>query len=68
MRHGLAPNIDITAQALEILDIVKDVEGLACFAVDSYLLNNAGAYITQELGYALAWGAEWMSLLTEAGV
>ncbi len=68
LRHGLAPNIDITAQALEILDIVKEVEGLACFAVDSYLLNNAGAYITQELGYALAWGAEWMSLLTEAGV
>ncbi|MBQ1584309.1 MAG: methylmalonyl-CoA mutase small subunit, partial [Muribaculaceae bacterium] len=30
-------------------------------------LNNAGAYIYQELGYALAWGAEWMAMLTDAG-
>jgi methylmalonyl-CoA mutase len=31
-------------------------------------LNNAGAYIFQELGYALAWGNEYLSLLVEAGV
>jgi methylmalonyl-CoA mutase len=31
------------------------------------MLNNAGAYIYQELGYALAWGCEWMAMLTEAG-
>jgi methylmalonyl-CoA mutase len=31
-------------------------------------LNNAGAYIYQELGYALAWGAEYLNVLTEAGV
>ena len=31
-------------------------------------LNNAGAYISQELGYALAWGNEYMNQLTEAGI
>ena len=40
----------------------------ACLAVNSDVLSNAGCYIYQELGYALAWGAQWMSLLTENGV
>ena len=38
------------------------------FAVDTFMLNNAGAYITQELGCALAWGAQWLTMLTEAGL
>jgi methylmalonyl-CoA mutase len=37
-------------------------------AVNAYLFNNAGSFITQELGYALAWGNELLSRLTEAGV
>lgn len=36
-------------------------------AVNAFNLNNAGAFITQELGYALAWGNELMTKLTEAG-
>lgn len=36
-------------------------------AVNAFLLNNAGAFITQELGYALAWGNELIAKLTEAG-
>ncbi len=47
---------------------MKEIKGIKCFAVDSYLFNNAGAYITQELGYALAWGAEWLTMMTEAGL
>lgn len=39
-----------------------------CIAVNSILLNNAGAYIFQELGCALAWGNQYLNLLTEAGV
>jgi len=31
-------------------------------------LNNAGAYIYQEMGYALAWGNEYLSQLTDAGL
>jgi len=37
-------------------------------AVNAYLFNDAGSFITQELGYALAWGNELMSRLVEAGV
>ena len=59
---------DIKETALELYNVVKPVAGLRCFPVDSYLLNNCGAFIYQELGYALAWGAEWMTLLTEAGL
>ncbi|MDE6631424.1 MAG: acyl-CoA mutase large subunit family protein, partial [Muribaculaceae bacterium] len=68
LKHGLEFPKDLKETALAVYDAVKPVEGLRCFAVDSFLLNNAGAYITQELGYALAWGAEWMTLMTEAGL
>ena len=36
--------------------------------VNAYQLNNAGAFISQELGYALAWGNELMSRLVESGI
>ena len=39
-----------------------------CIAVNSGKLNNAGAYITQELGCALAWGNEYLHAATEAGI
>ncbi|MDE7349865.1 MAG: methylmalonyl-CoA mutase small subunit [Muribaculaceae bacterium] len=68
LKHGLEFPKDIKETALSVYEAVKPVAGLRCFAVDSFLLNNAGAYITQELGYALAWGAEWMTLMTEAGL
>jgi len=58
---------NIVNMAGELLDAVKDVRGLRVLTVDSDMLSNAGAYIYQELGYALACGADWMSLLTEAG-
>ena len=57
----------VKAQACALLDVVADVKGLRCLAVDSEILANGGAYIYQELGYALAWGASWLNLLTEAG-
>ncbi len=68
LKHGLEFKKDLKETALAVYEAVKPLVGLRCFAVDSYMLNNAGAYITQELGYALAWGAEWMTLMTEAGV
>ncbi|MDE6637006.1 MAG: methylmalonyl-CoA mutase small subunit, partial [Muribaculaceae bacterium] len=68
LKHGLEFPKDLKETALAVYEAVKPVDGLRCFAVDSFLLNNAGAYITQELGYALAWGAEWMTLMTEAGL
>lgn len=68
LRHGSAFGGDVKALALQLLEIAADVPGLRLFAVDSFMLCNAGAYIYQELGYAMAWGAQWMTLLTDAGV
>ena len=68
LKHGLEFPKDIKEEALKLYETVKEVANLKCFAVDSAMLNNAGAYIGQELGYALAWGAEWMTMLTDAGL
>ncbi|MDE6218266.1 MAG: acyl-CoA mutase large subunit family protein, partial [Muribaculaceae bacterium] len=68
LKRGLDFPKDIKETACALYNTVKDVPGLRCFCVDSRMLNNSGAYITQELGYALAWGSEWMSMLTEAGL
>ena len=68
LRHGEPFKGDIAAVATELVTEVRDVPGLKVLAVDSVMLEDAGAYIYQELGYALAWGAEWLTMLTEAGV
>ncbi len=62
------PAEGVAEMAKQLLEVVKDVPELRVLAVDSAVFNNAGAYIYQELGYALSWGAWWMTLLTEAGV
>ena len=54
--------------AKELVEVLAEYPNFRCIAVNSLLLNNAGAYIYQELGYALAWGNEYLSKLTEAGV
>ncbi len=69
LRHGRELDAAaIAEQAKELLAVVKDVPALRVLAVDSVMLNSAGAYIYQEMGYALAWGASWLTLLTDAGV
>ena len=68
LKHGLDFKKDIKQVAIELLNTVAEVKNLKVLSVDSIMLNNAGAYIYQELGYALAWGNEWMSMLTDAGI
>ncbi len=68
LKHGMDFPKEIKTLAIEILDAVKEIKNIKVLAVDSFMLNNAGAYISQELGYALAWGNEWIAMLTEAGV
>ena len=68
LNHGLEFPKDIKEEGLKLYNIVKEIENLKCFAVDSVMINAAGAYIGQELGYALAWGAQWMTMLTDAGL
>ena len=54
--------------AKPLIEALKELPGYRCINVNSVSLNNAGAYIYQELGYALAWGAEYLNILTEAGI
>lgn len=68
-KHGVE-GVDtsiIVTDAVKLLDTVAPVAGLRCLSVDSLVLANGGAYIYQELGYALAWGTAWMNALTDAG-
>ena len=67
LKHGVSFAGDIAATATELMNVAKPVKGLKVLGVDSVMLNNAGAYIYQELGYALAWGNEWMAMMTDAG-
>ena len=68
LKHGLAFGKDITATAVELVKAVADVKKLRVLSVDSSMLVNAGAYIYQEIGYALAWGSQWLTALTDAGL
>ncbi len=52
----------------QLVETLKEYPNFRCIAVDSDALNNAGAYIVQELGYALAWGNEYLQQLVDAGV
>ena len=58
----------VIEQAKPLIEVLKDLPQYKCIIVNSVKLNNAGAYIYQELGYALAWGAEYLNLLIEAGI
>lgn len=51
-----------------LIDVVKDYPHFRVISVNALALNNSGAYIVQELGYALAWGAEYLQQLVDAGV
>ncbi|MEG1643274.1 MAG: methylmalonyl-CoA mutase small subunit [Bacteroidales bacterium] len=45
-----------------------ELPGFRVLTIDSVMLCNAGSYISQELGFALAWGNEYMSALTDKGL
>lgn len=53
---------------VKLADLTAALPNYRCITVNAVALCNSGAYITHELGYALAWGNEYMNILTEAGV
>ena len=59
---------EVLALAPQLIDVLKDYPQFRCITVNTLALNNAGAYIVQELGYALAWGNEYLQQLVDAGV
>lgn len=52
----------------EVIRAAAQLPKYRVIGVNAIALNNAGAYISQELGYALAWGAEYLTKLTEKGL
>ena len=56
------------ATAKVLVEIMAALPKYRCITVNALELNNAGSYIAQELGYALAWGNEYLNALIEAGV
>lgn len=60
--------VKMLANAPVLVEKLKDYPNFRCIMVHSEVLNNSGAYIVQELGYALAWGNEYLHQLVEAGV
>ncbi|HJV77959.1 MAG TPA: methylmalonyl-CoA mutase small subunit [Paludibacter sp.] len=59
---------EITAKAKATVEAATGLPSYRVIGVNATTLNNAGAFIAQELGYALAWGNEYLSLLVDAGV
>ncbi|MCR5180668.1 MAG: acyl-CoA mutase large subunit family protein, partial [Bacteroidaceae bacterium] len=56
------------AFAKPLIEALAKLPQYRCINVNADLLNNAGAFVYQELGYALAWGGEYLDELVEAGV
>ena len=59
---------ELLAEGPKIVEALKDYPKAHVMTVHTETLNNAGAYIVQELGYALAWGNEYLQQLVDAGV
>ncbi|MDE6086502.1 MAG: methylmalonyl-CoA mutase small subunit, partial [Muribaculaceae bacterium] len=55
-KHGSPVSSEIVDRAKHIIELVAPVPQLRVLAINSEEFNAAGAYIFQELGFALAWG------------
>ena len=62
----VSENYTETMKAL--MEATAAMPKMRCIGVNSGKLNNSGAYIAQELGYALAWGNEYLTAATGAGI
>ena len=58
----------LIATAKDMVETLSEYPGMRAVAVNAVKLTNSGAYSYQDLGYALAWGNEYLQQLTEAGV
>ncbi|MDR1371217.1 MAG: methylmalonyl-CoA mutase small subunit [Dysgonamonadaceae bacterium] len=59
---------DAVAQMAEAVEASRELRMFRVIGINAFLFNNAGSYITQELGYGLAWGNAILSKLVEAGI
>lgn len=56
----------ILERAKAIVEAAKALPLYRVVSVNAVSLANSGAHITQELGYALVWGSQYLSMLNEA--
>ncbi|MDR3252356.1 MAG: methylmalonyl-CoA mutase small subunit [Tannerella sp.] len=68
LKRGIKLGDDWVDKTVAVLKAGEGLPHYRLLAVDAYLLNDAGAYITQELGYALANGNDLIAKLIDAGV
>lgn len=64
----LFPKEFVAKAVCDAVEGAKALPGAKVVAVHADSLCDAGAYCSQELGYALAWGAQYMTILTDAGI
>ena len=58
----------LLAQLKEVVETLAEYPNFRGVAVNSATLTNSGAFSYQELGYALAWGNEYLQEMVDAGV
>jgi len=59
---------EIAEKSKAVVQSISRLPFYRVIGVNATTISNAGSTITQELGYALAWGNEYLSLLIDAGV
>jgi methylmalonyl-CoA mutase len=59
---------EIAALAKATVEAAAGLPFYRVIGVNATTLSNAGAFLAQELGYALAWGNDYLSMMVEAGV
>ena len=58
----------LLADGKQIIEIFAEYPNFRALAVNAFKITDAGAYSYQDLGYALAWGNEYLNSLIELGV
>ena len=58
----------LISEGKALVECVKAYPNFKVISVNGAALSDSGAYIVQELGYSLAWGAEYLKRLSEEGV
>ncbi|MDR2680072.1 MAG: methylmalonyl-CoA mutase small subunit [Tannerella sp.] len=66
--NGVASGDEWVNETVAVVKAGETLPGYRVLAVDACLLNDAGSYVAQELGYALSWGNDLIAKLSEAGL
>lgn len=58
----------VAGKVAQMVEAARRLPAYKVVCVNAVSLNNAGASCSQELGYALTWGAQYLDILTDAGL